>query len=87
MTMNTIFILVKDGELKEVAPSFNPDDALRHFTWASQGGNTGEMYAVRCSDSVAVQLRTMASEVPKRKAALQLAKSLAYSLTKCADIT
>lgn len=84
MTMNTIYILVKGTDVVEVAPSFNPDDALRHFVWATSGG--GEMYAVRCSDLVAARIRELAHGTRKADA-LKLAKALSYSLTKCADVT
>lgn len=93
--MNTIYVLIKDGSLVEVAPSFNPDDALKHFTWCSTGqfspggAVAGEMYAVRCSDGVASEIRalTLNNDKASREKALKLAKSRSYSLTKCADIT
>lgn len=87
--MNTIYALIRNGELVEVAPSFNPDDALRHFVWASTraDGGGGEMYAIRCSDPVAVRIRELTNSASTRASALQVAKSLSYSLTKCADVT
>lgn len=44
------------------------------------------MYAVRCSDLVAARIRELAHGTRKADA-LKLAKSLSYSLTKCADVT
>lgn len=45
------------------------------------------MYAIRCSDPVAVRIRELTNSTSTRALALQVAKSLSYSLTKCADVT
>ena len=54
MSMHTIYVLMKDGEVRDMAPSLAAGQALEFFKNAYiWNGQTGQVYACHMSDSAA----------------------------------
>ena len=89
--MVTIFALIRDSTLLEIAPSIDAQSALQHFQWASSHGPgaTGEVYACRVSESIAAEIRTACRTKQSLGATtpLQMLKRYSASMSKCADVT
>lgn len=87
MSMITIFVLIKDSEVKAVSPFLDASSAVEGFRWVGGGG---EVYACRVSESAAAEIK-QAHEVPQgsrnRKTPLQLLKTYSQSMQKCSDVT
>ncbi len=89
MSMSTIFVLIGPSELKGVALSTDPAEALRELTiWFGPG----EVYACRISDSAAAEVRSAVTDpqnMPRGKTpttALTLLKRYSQSMQKVADV-
>lgn len=90
MTMSTIYILMKDGEVVDVAPSLSADQALEFFNnaniWSSK---TGQIFACHMSDSAAREVREAFYAGPSKgkASAATLAKRYSSTMNHCGDVT
>ena len=89
--MSTIYILMKDGEVKNIAPSSNADQALEFFQnfhdW--NGHSTGQVFACHMSETAAQEVRDALEAKPSvgKATAATLAKRYSSSMNHCADVT
>lgn len=89
MSMNTIYVLMKDGEVVDIAPSLAADQALEFFkngyTW---NGLRGQVYACKMSDTAALEVRDAFFSPPSKGkvSAGTLVKRYSQQLNHCADV-
>lgn len=90
MSMHTIYVLMKDGEVRDMAPSLAADAALEFFKNAYiWNGQTGQVYACHMSDSAAQEVRATFFDPPSKgkPTAATLIKRYSSYMNHCADVT
>ena len=91
MSMHTIYVLMKAGEVRDMAPSLAAGQALEFFKNAYiWNGQTGQVYACHMSDSAAQEVReAFYNNKPgtlKQTPASTLIKRYSSYMNHCADV-
>ena len=86
--MSTIFVLLKDGQVMDVAPTLAADEALRFFQQGSYyNGNIGQIFACHMSESAAFEVRAAFLERNPKTPASVLVKRYSSYLNHVGDVT
>lgn len=90
MSMHTIFILMKNGEVLAIAPGLTPDGALEFFN-EGQGWNrqTGQVFACHMSETAADEVWTAFYDKPSigKPTAATLVKRYSSYMNHVSDVT
>jgi diketogulonate reductase-like aldo/keto reductase len=97
MSMHTIYILMKDGDVVSMSPSLSADEAVRYFqnqwlkpnSYDPLGGEkvTGQVYACHMSQTAAKEVWDAFKTHNKKTPASVLVKRYSSYMNHCADVT